>query len=330
LRKYRNPLAFVEQAPRQTRHSDCHGLAAQFNDRLAAPTIHALLAVSLVRQKAARRLRHSPDHHSSPRHHGADCRAERIRARGRDDTIAAAPNDWLPAYLIATAHLWNDDLEGAEEVLTSRSLTANTVPAVQMLRWEIFEQLGRTYYGQLLGHYPYSFRAHVVRARILDAQDKPEALDEYKAAIAANPTQAGARLDLAYYYLANANIPQALSECQQVLGLNPYSGDAKACVGRIYVEMRQPDQALPLLEAAVKTFGSDSVIHSATGTRLRVEKRVGQSHRRIQKGPRARSEPEQASLSPGGPVSPGRQGRACGQRRRIVPAGRHGPARRAR
>ncbi len=243
MRKYRNPLAFVEQAPRQTRHSDCHGLAAQFNDRLAAPTIHALLAVSLVRQKAARRLRHSPDHHSSPRHHGADCRAERIRARGRDDTIAAAPNDWLPAYLIATAHLWNDDLEGAEEVLTSRSLTANTVPAVQMLRWEIFEQLGRTYYGQLLGHYPYSFRAHVVRARILDAQDKPEALDEYKAAIAANPTQAGARLDLAYYYLANANIPQALSECQQVLGLNPYSGDAKACVGRIYVEMRQPDQA---------------------------------------------------------------------------------------
>ena len=132
-----------------------------------------------------------------------------------------------------------------------------------MLRWEIFEQLGRTYYGQLLGHYPYSFRAHVVRARILDAQDKPEALDEYKAALAANPTQAGARLDLAYYYLANANIPQALSECQQVLGLNPYSGDAKACVGRIYVEMRQPDQALPLLEAAVKTLGSDSVIHSA-------------------------------------------------------------------
>src|SRR5439155_4691544 len=214
-------------------------------------------------------------------------------------------------------------------ILTSRSLTANTVPAVQMLRWEIFEQLGRTYYGQLLGHYPYSFRAHVVRARILDAQDKPEALDEYKAALAANPTQAGARLDLAYYYLANANIPQALSECQQVLGLNPYSGDAKACVGRIYVEMRQPDQALPLLEAR-ENVGQRFRHPFRPGTRLRVEKRVGQSHRRIQKGPRARSEPEQASLSPGGPVSPARQGRACGQRRRIVPAGRHGPARRAR
>jgi tetratricopeptide (TPR) repeat protein len=181
------------------------------------------------------------------------------------ESVAPQPADWLPYYLIAATRLWGDDLEGAEKALNNRVLAVNTSPVVKMLRWEIFEQLGRSYYGQLLEHYPNSFRAHVVRARILEAQGKPEALDEYQAAIAANPAQAGVRLDLAYFYLASANIPQALGECQRALELNLYSADAKTCLGRIYVEMRQPDEALPFLQAAAKAAPGDAVVHTALG-----------------------------------------------------------------
>jgi tetratricopeptide (TPR) repeat protein len=116
-----------------------------------------------------------------------------------------------------------------------------------------------------LDQYPNSSRAHFVRARILDAQDKPEAGEEYKAAIAANPAELGIRLVLADFYLANARILEALTVCQQELELNPHSGDARACLGRIYVDLRQPDQALPFLQAASKTLTGDAMIYSTIG-----------------------------------------------------------------
>ncbi len=179
--------------------------------------------------------------------------------------FATTPTDWLPACLIAYAYLWGDDPHSAERTMSSSAIAGQTGPAVQILRWEIFEQLGRTYYQRLLDQYPNSARAHFVRARILDAEEKPEAVNAYKAAIAANPKQAGVRLALADHYMINARIPEALEVCQQELEIDPYSSDAKACMGRIYVEMRQPDQALPYLQAAVKTMPRDATVHVALG-----------------------------------------------------------------
>jgi tetratricopeptide (TPR) repeat protein len=179
--------------------------------------------------------------------------------------LATGPNDWLPAYLIAYAHLWSDDLANAEQALHSPVMAAQTDPAVLVLRWEVYEQMGRAHYQRLLDQYPNSARAHFVRARILDAEEKPEAVGEYQAAIAANPKQTGIRLALADYYMLNARIPDALALCRQELEIDPYSVDAKACMGRIYVDLRQPDEALPYLQAAAKAMARDASIHSALG-----------------------------------------------------------------
>jgi len=180
-------------------------------------------------------------------------------------SIPPAPLDWLPAYLTATAHLWSDDLDSAEKVLNSRPLASATSPTVQMLRWEVLEQLGRTYYGRLLEKYPDSCHAHLVKAHILDAQERPEALNEYKAAIAADPSQPGVRLSMADYCLANARISEALDACKQESELDPFSSDAKACLGRIYVDLRQPDEALGYLQAALKTSSGAADVHSVLG-----------------------------------------------------------------
>ena len=179
--------------------------------------------------------------------------------------LPTAPNDWLPTYLIAQAHLWNDDLVKAELALNSPAMAAQADPAIQMLRWEIFEQLGRAQYQRLIDQYPNSARAHFVRARILDAEEKPQAAEEYKAAIAANPRQTGIRLALADFHMLNARIPEALAACREELDLDPNSGDAKACLGRILVDLRRPDEALPYLQAAVKVMAGDVSIHSALG-----------------------------------------------------------------
>ncbi len=179
--------------------------------------------------------------------------------------LRTTPTDWLPTYLIAHAHLWSDNLAEAEKELSSTAMSTQSDPAVQMLRWEIFEQLGRDQYQRLLDQHPASARAHFVRARILDAEEKPEAAEEYKAAIAANPKQMGIRLALADFYMLNARIPEALAACRQELEIDPHSADAKACVGRILVDLRQPDEALPYLQAAAKAMSGDVSIHSALG-----------------------------------------------------------------
>jgi tetratricopeptide (TPR) repeat protein len=178
---------------------------------------------------------------------------------------AAAPTDWLPAYVSAYAHLWAEDIDGAERMANRPAIAAETGPAVQILRWEIYEQLGRSYYQKLLDQYPGSARAPIVRARILDAEEKPEAIAEYKAAVAASPRQAGIRLALADNLMINARIPEALDLCRQELDIDPPSVDARACLGRIYVDMRQPDQALPYLQAALKSRAGDAALHSALG-----------------------------------------------------------------
>jgi tetratricopeptide (TPR) repeat protein len=179
--------------------------------------------------------------------------------------LATAPTDWLPAYLTACAYLWNGELANAETALTGLGTAAKNDPALQVLRWEIFEEIGRAHYQRLLDEYPQSARAHVVRARILDAEEKPAAAEEYKAAIAANPKQTGIRLALADHYMLNARIPEALAACQEELKIDPYSVDAKACVGRIYVDLRQPDEGLPYLQAALKALKDDPLLHSALG-----------------------------------------------------------------
>jgi len=179
--------------------------------------------------------------------------------------LQAAFSDWLPAYLMACAYLWNDDPASAEKLLGSPGMVARADPAVQMLRWEVFEQLGRAHYQRLLDQYPNSARAHFVRARILDAEEKPEAAEEYKAAIAANPKQTGIRLALADFYMLNARIPEALAFCREELEIDPNSVDAKACVGRILVDLRQPDEALPYLQFAAKVMAGEASIHSTLG-----------------------------------------------------------------
>jgi tetratricopeptide (TPR) repeat protein len=168
------------------------------------------------------------------------------------EAVRPAPGDWLRDYLLASVYLWTDDVEKAEIAVNGLASLKKAVPAVEFLRWEIYQQLSFSYYNKLLEDYPQSARAHFLKAKALDAQGKREALDEYQTAIRLDPLLSEVRIALADYYLSNSRYKEALAECQRVLETDPWSSPPKMRLGRIYVQLRQPDKGIPYLLDGLK------------------------------------------------------------------------------
>ena len=160
--------------------------------------------------------------------------------------------EWLRDYLIANAYLSKDDYVNAGPILNQSHLSFLAIPSLQLLRWQVYQDISLAYYTQLLSEYPQSSRAHFLKAKILEAQGKREALDEYKAAIAADPSEPNLYVALADFYLSSSLYQDALAACQQALEINPDSSGAKVRIGRIYVQLREPDKAIPYLEQVLK------------------------------------------------------------------------------
>ena len=185
-------------------------------------------------------------------------RAHWIEAIKLLQNIPVVPKEWLRDYLIAKTHVWNDDYPVAEKYFNEHLLSFESAPAVRMLRWEILQQLSLIYCNRLLEEYPKSSRAHYLRARTLDVRGKKEALQEYVAAIDASPAMPGLRISLADHYLSNSKFEEALEVCHKELEINPYSTAAKSRIGRLYVQLRQPDNGMPYLEGVLKADPSDA------------------------------------------------------------------------
>ncbi len=165
--------------------------------------------------------------------------------------ILPSVSGWTGDYLTAMAHFWKDDYAAAERIVTRRTFSTLTYPAAQTLRWQVFHELSLTYFQRLLEEYPESSRAHFVKARMYQGQGKKEALEEFQAAIAAGPNQLGMRTAMAEYLLSNSKYTEAIDAANGELELNPHSAEARGILGRIYTQLRQPDQAMPHLEAVL-------------------------------------------------------------------------------
>lgn len=197
---------------------------------------------------------------------GSDWKAAQAALRA----MRSAPGDWLPAYLLASVELWLEDAAAAEKTAAALDSLAASRPWISILQWDIHRQLSFQYLQQLLEEHPRSAWAHLVKGRTLDMQGKREALDEYRAALDADPSLPEVRIAIADFHLANSNFQEAAAECRKELELNPASVTAKLRLGRIHVELREADKGVPLLQEALKIDPGDANAHFDLGRGLEI------------------------------------------------------------
>ena len=181
------------------------------------------------------------------------------------DAIQASEDEWLREYLRASVHIWLDDYDSAALVAGGKSLATESRQEVQTLRAEIFRQAAIENFDRLVSDHPMSCRARLVKAMNLAAQEKAEAEAEFLAAIEACPFDTQIRIELADYYLWNSQYDEARQACLDELEIHPHSSAAKKRLGRIHVQLRDAEQALPFLLAAMEADPEDADVRRDLG-----------------------------------------------------------------
>ena len=181
------------------------------------------------------------------------------------DSIRAEGDEWLRDYLKASVHVWLDDYDSAALVAGDSSLASRSLPVVQTLRAEIFRQVSIENFDKLVNDHPTSCRARLVKAMNFAAQEKAEAEGEFLAAIEACPFDTQIRIELADYYLWNSQYEEAQQACLDELEIHPHSSAARKRLGRIHVQLRDANKALPFLLAAADADPEDADVRRDLG-----------------------------------------------------------------
>lgn len=191
------------------------------------------------------------------------------------DAIRDPDAAWLREYLRASTFVWLDDYDQAASVAAGSELAAKSSEAVQMLRAEVFRQMSIEYFDRLVREYPESCRARLVKAMNFAAQEKADAESEFLAAIDACPLDTEIRIELADYYLWNSQYAEARQACLDELEIHPYSSAARKRLGRIHVQLREAEQALPYLQDAMRADPEDADVRRDLGRAYELLERWG-------------------------------------------------------
>ena len=174
------------------------------------------------------------------------------------NSIRGRKHAWLNDYLDAVVNSWLENYKAAEEAANRRNLKRSPLQVVQMLRAEIYHKLTLVYLSRLLEQHPDSCLSHFVRGQNLAGQEKRQAEEEFKAAIAKCPEKTQIRIALAEHYLSNSRYDEALEQCLKELEFNPYSSATKKHIGRIYVQLRDAEKGIPVLLEALEADPQDA------------------------------------------------------------------------
>lgn len=106
---------------------------------------------------------------------------------------------------------------------------------------------------------------HFELAEMLSTQDTPaahtEAENEYKAALAVNPSDAQAEVRLGDIAAKANDFDTARGYYSKALQVQPNNADAAVGLAKVYSSMGQPEKAAPLLEHAIQVDPTSSLAH---------------------------------------------------------------------
>jgi tetratricopeptide (TPR) repeat protein len=168
---------------------------------------------------------------------------------------------------VASALLEAGQSEGALKILDE--LPAGDGASVEAAYWRArcYEKLATAAYLQLYQADPNSYRLHQLMGDLEAARgDDGKAIEEYRAAIALKPSVPNLHYSLGHLLWKDLKVPEARTELEAELALNPRHAGALNDLGNTYLLEHQPDKALPYLLRALTADSGNPDIHRDLGT----------------------------------------------------------------
>lgn len=121
-------------------------------------------------------------------------------------------------------------------------------------------------YKEILEIDPDSAEADMIAGEALDEKgDNAGAVQQFRAAVKANPKEPNVHFALAYLYWAQKRYEEAIPEFRAELENDPDNSQAMLYLGDTYVKQEQFEQARGLLEKALKYKSSLALVHQDLG-----------------------------------------------------------------
>ena len=154
-------------------------------------------------------------------------------------------------------------LETLERLPPSEATSADALywraRSCERLSTRAFLTLSRTH--------PDSFRVHQLLGDVAEAKGEDDkAIEEYRAAIAQNPSAPGLHYTLGHILWKDLKVPEARQELEAELALNPHNAGALEDMGDSFLLEHQPEKALTYLEPALAADGQNPNVHRDLGT----------------------------------------------------------------
>lgn len=156
------------------------------------------------------------------------------------------------------------DDAASEEFAAALSLKKDDAESMYWLV-RSYARLSEAVFAQLLAAFPDSARTHQLRAETFAVREAyPQAIEEYRAAIQLQPREIELYEELGSLYL----LTRALSEARELLRAALEASPSVRIVhllGRVYLELEQPDNAIPYLEKASHAAPEQLEVHADLG-----------------------------------------------------------------
>lgn len=168
---------------------------------------------------------------------------------------------------VASALLEAGQSEDALKILNELPAAEGASAEADYWRARCYEKLATAAYLQLYLADPNSYRLHQLMGDLEAARGADgKAIDEYRAAIALKPSVPNLHYSLGHLLWKDLKVPEARTELEAELALNPRHAGALNDLGNTYLLEHQPHKALPYLVRALAGDSGNPDIHRDLGT----------------------------------------------------------------
>ena len=208
-------------------------------------------------------------------------------------SLAAQPADAQSRlYLARTLVKLGRVPEALAEI--TRALAGQTDPEILFEAGSIVRDMAEQRFADLERLAPDSAAVHELAARHLEQQGKlPEALQEYRAAMAKEPGRPGLHYEAGNILWRMRELDAATEELQAEVARTPHHGMANLRLGQVFLNRNQATQAVVYLEHAVDAMSESADARRELGKAYRSLGRTADARRQWEAVANARPEDDQ-------------------------------------